>query len=144
MEATVKWINGLSFDAELDGFHMVIDGDPEFGGQKKGPKPKGLTLISLAGCTAMDIISILTKMRVSDKIEHFEVATDGTLANEHPKKFEEIVISYIFKGKDLPIQKLKQAIDLSVETYCGVLASLKPGVKISHRLVVNDSIENLV
>ncbi|MCP4218055.1 MAG: hypothetical protein GY765_25655, partial [bacterium] len=85
MEAKVVWQEGMAFDAQLDGFNFTIDAHPKVGGKDKGPKPKGLTMISLAGCTAMDVISILTKMRV--KVESFEVATDGTLTEDHPKKF---------------------------------------------------------
>lgn len=142
MKASVEWKDGMVFDANLDGFNITIDADPQFGGQNKGPKPKGLTLVSLAGCTAMDVISILQKMRVSDKIDSFEVATDGVLDSEHPKKFLEVIIKYFFKGKELPnkIDKIKHAIELSLENYCGVSATLKPTVKISHQLIINGQV----
>lgn len=137
MKASIEWKDGMAFEAHLDGHNFFIDADPQFGGQGRGPKPKGLTLVSLAGCTGMDVISILGKMRITPQIEHFEVTTDATITEEHPKKFSEIVINYIFKGNDLPIQKLKQAIELSQETYCGVSATLKNSVKISYQLIVN-------
>lgn len=135
MEARVKWSEGMAFDAQLDGFNFMIDADPAFGGQNKGPKPKGLTLVSLAGCTSMDVISILGKMRV--KPDSFEVATEANLAGQHPKTFTDIVIKYIFTGSDLPLDKLKHAIELSYETYCGVSAMLKPVTKMSYKVIVN-------
>jgi len=135
MKAKIEWQEGLSFQARLDGFDFMIDADEKAGGKNKGPRPKGLTLISLAGCTGMDVISILQKMRVT--VDQFEVETDAVIDDEHPKKFLEIVISYIFKGKDLPVDKIKKAISLSEERYCGVSATLKPSVKMSKEIVVN-------
>lgn len=135
MEASVKWSDGMAFDAQLDGFNFMIDADPAFGGQNKGPKPKGLTLVSLAGCTAMDVVSILGKMRV--KPDSFEVATEGNLTAEHPKTFSDIVIKYIFTGANLPLDKLKHAIELSYDTYCGVSAMLKKAAKMSYKVIVN-------
>ena len=141
MKASVEWKDGMAFEAHLDGFNFFIDADAGVGGQNKGPKPKGLTLVSLAGCTSMDVISILQKMRVADKIENFEVATDGVIDSEHPKKFLEIVIKYIFKGDLMEkVDKIKHAIELSMENYCGVSATLRPSVKLSHQLIINDKI----
>lgn len=136
MESKVVWQDNMAFEAHLDGFNFYIDTDSKVGGQNKGPRPKGLTLVSLAGCTAMDVISILKKMRVD--VEHFEVGTEGQLTEEHPKKFTAIVIKYKFKGKDLPIDKIKHAIELSMENYCGVSATLKPGVKLSREIYIDD------
>jgi putative redox protein len=138
MKASIKWTEGMAFEADLEGYKFFIDADEQFGGKKKGPKPKGLTLVSLAGCTGMDVISILGKMRVAPQIEHFEVATDAVIEKDFPKRILEIEVKYIFKGNDLPVDKLKQAIELSRETYCGVSATLKPTVKLSYRLIVND------
>jgi len=144
MEASVTWKNGMSFDARLDKFNFMIDGDERFGGQGLGPRPKGLTLVSLAGCTGMDVISIMRKMKLEEKIDHFEIATDGTITEEHPKKFTDVVIKYIFKGAELPaaVDKIKHAIELSLESYCGVSATLKPSVNITHQLIINDKVMN--
>lgn len=136
MKAKIEWQEGLSFKARLDGFDFMIDADEKVGGKNRGPRPKGLTLISIAGCTGMDVISILGKMRVT--VDRFEVETDAVLDKEHPKKFLEILIRYIFNGNDLPVDKIKKAISLSEERYCGVSASLKPGVKLSKEIVINE------
>ncbi len=136
MEANVVWKDGMAFEAQLEGFNFTIDAAESVGGRNLGPRPKGLTLVSLAGCTAMDVISILKKMRVD--VDYFEVAPVGKVAEEHPKKFTDIVIRYIFKGQDLPLDKIKHAIDLSMETYCGVSATLKSGVALSREIYIND------
>jgi putative redox protein len=136
MDARVQWKNGMAFEAHLEGYHFTIDSDPQFGGQNLGPRPKGLTLVSLAGCTAMDVISILRKMRVNP--EEFEVATDAVIDDNLPKRFLEIVVKYRFKGKYLPVEKIQHAIELSMENYCGVSATLRPTVKLSHQIFIND------
>jgi putative redox protein len=135
MESKVVWKDGMAFEAHLDGFNFTIDAGEGVGGRNLGPMPKGLTLVSLAGCTAMDVISILTKMRV--KIDYFEVGTVATLSGEHPKRFTGIVIQYKFKGTDLPLDKLNRAIELSMENYCGVSATLKQSVIISKEIYIN-------
>jgi putative redox protein len=135
MQSAVVWKDGMSFDVEAEGFALTIDAKPEHGGRGMGPSPKVLTLTSLAGCTAMDVIAILTKMRVAPK--HFSVTADGVLADEHPKRFIDVTITYRFKGEDLPVAKLLRAIQLSEERYCGVAASLRPGVPMHHEVFVN-------
>jgi putative redox protein len=144
MKASVQWKDGMAFDAHIEGFQFVIDGDEMFGGRGLGPRPKGLTLVSLAGCTGMDVISILRKMRVEPDIESFEIDTDAVIAEEHPKTFKETVIKYIFKGEKLPaaVDKIKHAIELSMENYCGVSATLKPVVKITYQLIINGQVMN--
>lgn len=140
MKASVEWKDGMAFDAHLDGFSITIDADEQFGGKNGGPRPKGLTLVSLAGCTAMDVISILEKMRVAPKVEAFEVATDAVIEKDYPKRILEVVIKYIFKGNDLPVDKIQHAIELSLENYCGITATLRPSVKLSHQLIINDQV----
>ena len=135
MKSKVTWQEGMSFEAELDGFRIMIDADKSVGGLDKGPKPKGLTLVSLAGCTGMDVISILKKMKVD--VKGFEIETEAALAAEHPKTFTEITIRYLFRGKDLPHEKLKKAITLSQEKYCGVSATLAQTVRIKTEILVN-------
>ena len=122
MESTVVYTGGLSFDAELDGHHFNIDADEKFGGQNKGPKPKGLLLTSLIGCTAMDVMSILQKMRVEPTL--FKVVAGANLAETHPKVFTQVVLDYYFEGEDLSESKLLKAVALSRDRYCGVSAML--------------------
>ena len=135
LEAKIDWQQGLAFRAHLDGFDFIIDGTPEAGGRDLGPRPKGLTLVSLAGCTGMDVISLLGKMKV--KVEKFHVAAMAQLAAEHPKKFLSILVTYTLEGAGITPGPVLKAISLSEEKYCGVRASLLPGVAISHEIVLN-------
>ena len=135
LDAKIEWQQGLAFRASLDGFDFTIDANPEAGGRNLGPRPKGLTLVSLIGCTAMDVISILGKMKV--KVEKFAVSAEATLAEEHPKKILAIKVTYDFAGADLSPKPLLKAIALSEEKYCGVRATLAPAVAISHEIILN-------
>lgn len=135
LQSTVTWRDGMAFDAELEGFHFTIDADEQYGGRNLGPRPKGLLATALVGCTAMDVIAILDKMRI--KVDAFDVSADATLGEEHPKTFESITVRYSFRGSDLPEHKLRRAVQLSEERYCGVRATLEPVVRMNHEIWVN-------
>lgn len=135
LDANIDWQQGLAFRANLDGFNFTIDGTPEAGGRNLGPRPKGLTLVSLIGCTGMDVISILGKMKI--KVESFSVAASALLAEEHPKRFLSVKVTYTFEGAGLTPEPLRKAIALSEEKYCGVRATLSPTVTINHEIVLN-------
>ncbi len=135
IQSRVVWQDEMAFNTELDGFDLTIDAASEFGGRDLGPRPKGLLLTSLAGCTAMDVKSILGKMRVA--LDGLVVEVEGELAEEHPKKFVRIVLRYRFAGEDLPANKLRRAVRLSEEQYCGVRTSLDPAIEVVNQLFVN-------
>lgn len=130
----VNWKKGMAFEANVGDHKVVMDASPEGGGGNKGPRPKPLMMVSLAGCTGMDVISILKKMRVEP--EEFSIQVQGDLTDEHPKHYTRMHIIYQFKGKDLPIDKLKKAIDLSQERYCGVTASYRKAMEISYEIQI--------
>ncbi len=132
----VTWTGDMSFEADVNGFKLQLDADEKVGGHNKGPRPKPLTLASLGGCTGMDVISILKKMRVEP--EWFNVEVDGELTEEHPKYYHKIHLTYTFKGKDLDREKLEKAVNLSQERYCGVSELLRKGSQISSEVVVVD------
>lgn len=130
------WKNGMAFEAEVNGFTMMLDAEPAVGGQNLGPRPKPLTLVSLAGCTGMDVISILKKMRVEP--DYFNVSVEGELTEEHPKIYGRIHLTYEFRGDDLPMDKLKRAIELSQDRYCGVTAMLNKSSELSYTIRILD------
>ena len=134
MDAIVKWTTGMTFEGHQDGHVIQVDASPEFGGQDRGPRPKTLVLTALGGCSAMDVVSILGKMRVP--IEGFEVQASAELTEEHPKVFSRIHLKYLFKGRDLPLDKLEKAVTLSQDKYCGVSAMLARSAPITHEIVV--------
>lgn len=128
----VKWTGDMSFEANVGGHKIVVDASPESGGKNSGPRPKPLMMLALAGCTGMDVVSILAKMRV--EIEDFNVIIESELTEEHPKQYTQMHVIYEFKGKDLQLDKLQKAIDLSQERYCGVSATLQKAIKISYEI----------
>ncbi len=132
----IKWKNKMTFDAEVNGHIIPLDADERVGGEDRGPRPKPLTLVSLGGCTGMDVISILGKMRVQP--EAFDVKVSGELTDEHPKYFHKIHIVYSFKGKNLPMDKLEKAINLSQDRYCGVTAMLNKVAEMTHEIVIEE------
>jgi putative redox protein len=124
----LAWLNNLAFETNLDGHRLTIDASAEGGGDDLGPRPKKLMLLALAGCTGIDVIMILKKMKIEP--EGFNVLVEGDLTDEHPKKYHTIKIVYVFKGKDLPVDKLQRAVDLSQEKYCGVSATYRDALKL--------------
>lgn len=125
MKVKSKWLGNMAFESELNGHKIIIDADKEFGGDDKGPSPKGLLLVALMGCTGMDVVSLLKKMNVPITKYEMEVETETT--DEHPKVYKDIKLVYKFWGKDLENYKenIEKAINLSQEKYCGVSAMLK-------------------
>ncbi len=136
MKSKVVWDEAMAFDAELNGHHFIIDATSVVGGKDRGPRPKGLVLVALAGCTAMDVISILRKHRVIP--DHFEVATEAEQTDHHPKQFTRIKVIYRFRGTDLPLNRIRTAVELSEEEFCGVTATLRPTIELTHEIWVND------
>ncbi len=132
--AQIEWAEKMSFNVEINGHKMVIDALENVGGENNGPQPKPLLLVALGGCTSMDVISILAKMRVTP--EDFRVEVIGEQTNEHPKHYNKLHIKYFFKGKDLPKDKIEKAIHLSQERYCGVSAMLGKAAELSHEFFI--------
>jgi putative redox protein len=123
-EVRTKLIEGMRFVAiPQSGHAMVMDTDKDKGGFDSAPKPMELLLASLAGCTAMDVIYILRKMKIEPK--EFEVVVKSERAEGHPKVYKKTAITYLLRGKDIPENKVKQAIELSQNKYCPVSATMK-------------------
>jgi putative redox protein len=134
---TTKWLSNMAFEAEINGHKIVIDAEPTVGGENRGPRPKPFMLASLGGCTAMDVISILTKMRV--EVAGLNVIVEGDLTEEYPKHFHKMHVIYEFTGKDLPMDKLKRAVELSEERYCGVTAVYRKAMELTSEIKVIES-----
>ncbi|MBE9468375.1 MAG: OsmC family protein [Bacteroidetes bacterium] len=130
----ISWDKGMAFETELNGHKLIIDADEKSGGNDRGPRPKALMMLALAGCTGMDVISILKKMRVD--IENFNVKIEGDVTEEPPKHYYKMHIIYEFTGKSLPIEKLKKAVNLSKERYCGVSANYSKAMELSSEIII--------
>jgi len=134
MEAKVKWLANMQFVGEVpSGHNVLMDTRHEVGGENSAPAPMELLLIALGGCTGMDVVSILRKMKV--EFESLEVGIRGERAFEHPKVYKKIELVYKVKGTGkmpVPPDKVKRAVELSQEKYCSITAMLKSTVEISY------------
>jgi putative redox protein len=128
----LAWKQNLAFECELDGHHLVIDASREGGGDDLGPRPKKLMLTALAGCTGIDVISLLKKMKIEP--ESFHVIVEGDLTEEHPIRYHQMKVIYQFKGKDLPLDKLEKVVKLSEDRYCGVSAAYRLAMELSSEI----------
>jgi len=133
-EVEVAWQSNLAFEGIMGDNIIKMDTDVSSGGNDDGIRPKPLLLIGLGGCSGMDVVSILKKMKIIP--DYFSMSISGKLAEEHPKIYEEIHLAYKFKGENLPVASLEKAINLSLEKYCGVVAMLDKSAKITHELVI--------
>ena len=129
------WKENNTFSTDIDGHNIVIDLGEDQGGQIKVLDQK-IALAAAAGCTGLDVVETLRKMRV--ELKHFDVKIDAELTDEHPKKYESMKLVYEFKGDDLPVKKIERAVKLSFENYCGVLAMYKSCIPISYEIRINE------
>jgi putative redox protein len=136
-QVKIKWLENMAFSAEVNGHEMILDAAEKVGGENRGPRPKPLMLAALAGCTGMDVVSILKKMRVD--LDDFNVYVDGDLTEEHPKQYAQMHVIYEFKGKNLPEEKLQKAVNLSEERYCGVSAMYRKAFGITSEIKIIES-----
>jgi len=117
MDAKVIWKNRMSFEGSSDsGFKLPLGTTPEVGGDNDGFRPMELLAVGLAGCTAMDVISILSKKR--QEVTSFEVRVHADRQEEHPKVFTHLTIEYVLGGKDIAREAVERAVQLSAEKYC--------------------------
>ena len=129
---STRWIENMAFETEVNGHKLIIDAGPASGGEDRGPRPKQLMLSALGGCTAMDVVAMLKKMRVN--IAGLNVIVEGDLTEDYPKHFFKMHVIYEFKGKDLPLDKLQKVIDLSSEKYCGVSAVYRKAMELTSEI----------
>lgn len=135
--AKVVWKGDMSFEgfgsSYADGM-IPFDADAAVGGQGQGFRPLEMLLFGLAGCTAMDVISILRKKQ--QDVTGFEVMVEGMQVDEHPKYFGEITVVYRVTGHNVEEKAVARAVELSETRYCGANAMLAEKAKISHRIEI--------
>ena len=131
-----SFTGGMSWSTNIDGHEYIMDAAEEFGGSGKGASPKPFLLMSLAGCTGMDVVSLLNKMRVD--FDDLKISVDASLTDEHPKIYDTMQITYRFWGvKESDKAKVEKAVTLSKERYCGVSAMLGQASKLTFEVVYN-------
>jgi len=126
---TTRWLGEMAFESNNPSGHTVrIDAGEESGGSGAGLRPKALMLSSLAGCSGLDVASLIKKMKL--EVDDFKIETIANLTDEHPKYYDSVVLEYHFTGANLNEGKLKKAVDLSVEKYCGVMEMFRKFAKL--------------
>lgn len=129
MKTVTTWKKKHEFESKQGENLIKLDGNKE-----QGFSPKALLLSGLAGCSGIDVVDILEKMRV--KFSDFTIDTEATQTDEHPKVFKEVQITYRIKTDKANEEKVRKAIDLSLEKYCGVSAMLRKNSPVNYKLVI--------
>lgn len=130
---TTDFISGMTLTANVDGHILTLDAAQEHGGNDKGPRPKPLMLTALAGCTALDVVALLNKMKVN--FQHFGVDVSAALTEEHPKIYHQATITYRIQVSEDDKPKVEKAVNLSQEKYCGVNAMFKQFADVDYKIV---------
>ncbi len=136
MKVTTTWKEALAFDANADGHIVRLDTTKEGGGLDSGMSPKKMLLASLCGCSGMDIVDILQKMKVH--FTQLEITAEAEQTDEHPKVFKSIDLVYHCNVSAEDEDKFKRAVNLSMEKYCGISAMLAKHCAINYQTVLID------
>ena len=129
MKTTTVWKGGKAYDSFQNGAKIQLDSGVGFG-------PKALLLTGLAGCSGIDVVEILEKMRVP--FANLEIDAEAEQTDEHPKVFKTIYLTYKIKAEESQRDKIIKAIDLSLDKYCGVAAMLKKNSEIRYELLITE------
>ena len=131
MNISVNWVDGMLMVGKSHSGHSItMDGPPEIGGDNLGVRPMEMLLLGVAGCTMIDVVTTLKKMR--QELTHCETKVNADRADDHPKVFTDIHIQFLVKGNDLDSKKVEKAITLSAEKYCSASIMLGKTASISH------------
>ena len=136
-QVSLEWKGKMHFESKGPGGSVLIDGVEEFGGEGKGVRPKAMMLSALAGCSGIDIVDILEKMKVVDYELKMEV--EGFLTEEHPKFYDKVHVDYHFYGTDLNPKKIDKAVKLSVDKYCGVMEMFRQFSTVTTAIHIHNS-----
>lgn len=131
---TTIWKGKMQFEStNPSGETFLINAAPEHGGEGAGLRPKAMMLSALAGCSGLDVASLIEKMKL--EVADFKIETLANLTEEHPKVYDAVMVEYHFYGKNLDENKLQKAVNLSVEKYCGVMEMFRQFAKIEIKTI---------
>lgn len=133
---SVALAEGMHFVGEIDGFRMDLDAEEDVGGQGAGAQPLRLLLLGMAGCTAMDVISILRKKR--QQVSGLEVEVRGSRVDEHPRVYDGIEVVYRVRGRAVDPKAVERAIELSETRYCPAIAMIGEVAKVTNRYEIEE------
>ncbi|TCJ16864.1 OsmC family peroxiredoxin [Rubrobacter taiwanensis] len=135
--ASVVLDEGMHFIGDIDGFRIDLDARESFGGRGAGAEPLRLLLLGAAGCTAMDVISILRKKR--QEVSGLEVEVLGSRAKEHPRVYDRVELVYRVRGRDVDPRAVERAIELSETRYCPAIAMVGRTAEVSSRYEIEEA-----
>ena len=131
MNISVKWIDGMLMVGKSDSGHaIVMDGPPEIGGENLGVRPMEMLLLGMAGCTMIDVVNTLEKMR--ENLSDCQTKVSADRGDKYPKVFTNIHIHFVVKGSDLNPAKVKKAISLSADKYCSASIMMAKTANVTH------------
>ena len=131
MNISVEWIDDMLMVGKSDSGHaIVMDGPPEIGGENLGVRPMEMLLLGMTGCTVIDVISTLKKMR--EDVVDCQTQVSADRSEEYPKVFTNIHVHFVFRGKQLNTSKVDKAIKLSAEKYCSASIMIGKTAIITH------------
>jgi putative redox protein len=134
MEASLRWMENMLFECDNHGLKTAIDATTEAGGGSEAPTPKELVLNAMMGCSAMDVIAILRKMRLAPT--RFEMKINAEKSSEHPIHFTKATLFFNLTG-DVPAEKIIKAVDASLTKYCGVNFMISQTCDIDFKVTLN-------
>jgi len=136
-KVTTTWKENMLLESDNpSGKTLLMETDPDFGGTKQGLNPKALMLSSIGGCTGLDVVALLKKMRV--EVDDFRVEVDANMTTEHPKYYDKVSIDYFFTGSNLNEEKIIKAVTLSEERYCGVIKMFRAFAEVTITIHINE------
>lgn len=133
---TTVWKENMVFESDNPSGETLFMDAPDEGIENKGLRPKALMLSSLAGCSGLDVVSLLKKMRA--EVDDFKMVVHGELTEEHPRYYHKVVIAYHFYGSDLQEDKINKAVKLSVDQYCGVMEMFRQFAKVTTEVYLHN------
>ncbi len=133
---TTTWLGNMKFEStNPSGHNLFIDAGEDNGGKGEGYRPKALMLSALAGCSGLDVASLIKKMKL--KVDTFKIEIDANLTQEHPKYYDMVSMNFHFFGKELDEKKLEKIVNLSIEKYCGVMEMFRQFAEVKVSLIFN-------
>lgn len=136
VETELKWTDGLKFEAKTGSKHqIIIDANPEHGGDDDGARPMETLLSALGGCTGMDLVTILKKKRRN--LKELKINLHGERVSTHPHVFKSITMEYLIWGSDITDEDVQMALSLSLDKYCSIAAMLKKCCKLNFKWRIN-------
>lgn len=138
-QVKITWEGNMKFTGrDENGFKIPMDASAIYGGKNEGVRPMELMLMSLGGCTGIEVSHILNKMRV--KYDQIDIEVNGNRVEDHPKIFSDIYVLYRFKGENIPVEKVNKALQLAEQVYCSAANVINKTTNINYAFEINDTV----